>query len=72
MSTKIRQSAVASRRVFVVEVMGHDCGYLALMSGLATGAERNLLPEEDTALNDLVFDVHNLSEGFRSGKRLGW
>jgi 6-phosphofructokinase 1 len=68
---KIRQSAVASRRVFVVEVMGHDCGYLALMSGLATGAERIYLPEKDIGLNDLSVDVHNLSEGFRSGKRLG-
>jgi 6-phosphofructokinase 1 len=68
---KIRQSAVASRRVFVVEVMGHDCGYLALMSGLATGAERIYLPEEDIGLNDLSVDVHNLAEGFRSGKRLG-
>jgi len=68
---KIRQSAVASRRVFVVEVMGHDCGYLAMMSGLATGAERIYLPEQDISLNDLVQDVHKLSEGFRSGKRLG-
>jgi len=68
---KIRQSAVASRRVFVVEVMGHDCGYLALMSGLATGAERIYLPEQDMRLNDLSVDVHNLSEAFRSGKRLG-
>jgi 6-phosphofructokinase 1 len=32
---KIRQSAVATRRVFVVEVMGHNCGYLALQSGLS-------------------------------------
>jgi 6-phosphofructokinase 1 len=68
---KIRQSAVASRRVFVVEVMGHDCGYLALMSGVATGAERIYLPEEEISLNDLGDDVHSLSEGFRSGKRLG-
>jgi len=68
---KIKQSAVASRRVFVVEVMGHDCGYLALMSGLATGADRIYLPEQDLTLNDLVVDVRNLSEGFRSGKRLG-
>ena len=37
---KIKQSAVASLRCFVVEVMGRDCGYLALMSALATGAER--------------------------------
>ena len=68
---KIRQSAVASRRVFVVEVMGRDCGYLALLSGLATGAERIYLPEEGITLDDLTADVHALADGFRSGKRLG-
>ena len=41
------------------------------MSGLATGAERIYLPEQEMTLNDLSIDVHNLSEGFRSGKRLG-
>jgi 6-phosphofructokinase 1 len=35
---KIKQSAVASQRCFVVEVMGRRCGYLALMSALATSA----------------------------------
>jgi 6-phosphofructokinase 1 len=68
---KIKQSAVASRRCFVVEVMGRDCGYLALMSGLATGAERVYLPEEGITLEDLNADVRALTEGFRSGKRLG-
>jgi 6-phosphofructokinase 1 len=68
---KIKQSAVASRRCFVVEVMGRDCGYLALMSGLATGAERVYLPEEGITLDDLTSDVRTLAEGFRSGKRLG-
>lgn len=68
---KIRQSAVASRRVFVVEVMGRDCGYLALLSGLATGAERIYLPEHGVTLDDLTADVHSLADGFRSGKRLG-
>ena len=68
---KIKQSAVASRRCFVVEVMGRDCGYLALMSGLATGAERVYLPEEGITLDDLTADVRALAEGFRSGKRLG-
>ena len=68
---KIKQSAVASRRCFVVEVMGHDCGYLALISGLSTGAERVYLPEEGITLDDLTTDVHALMQGFRSGKRLG-
>ena len=68
---KIKQSAVASRRCFVVEVMGRDCGYLALMSGMATGAERVYLPEEGITLADLTADVGALADGFRAGKRLG-
>ncbi|MCP4965732.1 MAG: 6-phosphofructokinase [bacterium] len=68
---KIKQSAVASGRCFVVEVMGRDCGYLALMSGLATGAERVYLPEEGISLKDLEADVSDLKSGFRHGKRLG-
>ncbi|MBI2893465.1 MAG: 6-phosphofructokinase [Deltaproteobacteria bacterium] len=68
---KIKRSAVAARRVFVVEVMGRNCGYLALMSGLATGAERVYLNEEGVTLSDLVTDVESLSRGFREGKRLG-
>jgi 6-phosphofructokinase 1 len=68
---KIKQSAVASGRCFVVEVMGRDCGYLALMSGLATGAERVYLPEEGISLRDLETDVTSLKDGFRLGKRLG-
>ena len=68
---KIKQSAVALRRVFVVEVMGRYCGYLALMSGLATGAERVYMHEEGVTLKDLEEDVRNLREGFEGGKRLG-
>jgi len=68
---KIKQSAVASRRAFVVEVMGRYCGYLALLSGLATGAERVYLHEEGVTLRDLQEDVNNLIAGFRQGKRLG-
>ncbi len=68
---KIKQSAVASRRCFVVEVMGRYCGYLALMGGLATGAERVYLHEEGVTLRDLQNDVENLLAGFRHNKRLG-
>lgn len=68
---KIKQSAVASRRCFVVEVMGRDCGYLALFSGLATGAEKTYLPEDEITLTELQGDVANLIDGFKSGKRLG-
>ena len=68
---KIKQSAVASRRCFVVEVMGRYCGYLALMGGLATGAERVYLNEEGVRLADLQADVEYLVAGFKQGKRLG-
>ncbi len=68
---KIKDLAVAQRRVFVVEVMGRSCGYLALMSGLATGAERAYLNEEGVTLKDLQKDVEHLIYGFEHGKRLG-
>ena len=68
---KIKQSAVATRRVFVVEVMGRDCGFLALLSGIATGAERVYLPEEGMTLTDLQADVTTLKRDFTQGKRLG-
>ena len=68
---KIKDSAVALRRCFVVEVMGHYCGYLALMSGMATGAERVYLNEEGVTLRDLQEDTQKLIDGFKKGKRLG-
>ncbi len=68
---KIKQSAVALRRCFVVEVMGRSCGYLALMSGMATGAERVYMNEEGVTLQDMKHDLDLLVEGFTGGKRLG-
>lgn len=68
---KIKQSAVASLRCFVVEVMGRYCGYLALMSGLATGAERVYIHEAGVTLRDLQSDLDELIRGFKQGKRLG-
>ena len=68
---RIKQSAVASHRVFVVEVMGHDCGYLALTGGIATGAEQTYLPEEGISIADLKRDVEFINASFAAGKRLG-
>jgi 6-phosphofructokinase 1 len=67
---KIKQSAVAARRCFVVEVMGRYCGYLALMSGLATGAEQVYMHEEGVRIKDLYADLLKMIEGFQAGKRL--
>jgi 6-phosphofructokinase 1 len=68
---KVKDSAVASRRCYVVEVMGRDCGYLGLMSGMATGAEQVYMPEDGITLDNLRDDVLQLVEGFTHGKRLG-
>ncbi|MBP7569812.1 MAG: 6-phosphofructokinase [Acidobacteria bacterium] len=68
---KIKQSAVAERRCYVVEVMGRRCGYLASMSGLATGAERVYLPEEGITLKAMKEDLDALIRGFQEGKRVG-
>jgi len=50
---KIRDTAEALERTFVVEVMGRDTGFLALASGLAVGAESILLPEVPTDLDEV-------------------
>jgi 6-phosphofructokinase 1 len=68
---KIKRSAVASRRCFVVEVMGKDSGYLALTSALATGAERVYLPERGITLDQLRADVAAVNQAFTSGQQLG-
>lgn len=66
---RIKQSATAARRCFVVETMGRYCGYLALMSGLAAGAERIYLHEEGVNLKDLQADVERMIASFHDGRR---
>ncbi|ANE49670.1 6-phosphofructokinase [Flavisolibacter tropicus] len=51
---KIRDTADAHDRLFIVEVMGRDAGYIALHSGIATGAENILVPERKTDLKDII------------------
>jgi 6-phosphofructokinase 1 len=68
---KIKESAVANQRVFVVEVMGRYCGFLAMLSGLATGAERVYLHENGIKLQDLQNDVNMFKKAFKEGKRMG-
>ncbi len=51
---KIRDTAEAHDRVFVIELMGRDAGYIALNSGIACGAEDILIPETETHINDLL------------------
>lgn len=51
---KIRDTADAHDRLFIIEVMGRDSGYIALHSGIATGAESILIPERKTDVEELV------------------
>jgi len=67
---KIKDSADTAHRCFIVEVMGHDCGYLALMAGLTTGAEQVYLPEEDISLARLGEDLDTLRTRFAHGSPL--
>lgn len=54
---KIRDTADAHDRLFIIEVMGRDAGYIALHSGIATGAEHILIPERKTDIDDVIDDL---------------
>ena len=51
---KIRDTMDAHDRLFIVEVMGRDAGYIALHSGIATGAENILIPETKTDIEAMI------------------
>ncbi len=51
---RLKVTASSHQRAFIVEVMGRNCGYIALMSGLAGGAEAITLPEIDTDIEVLA------------------
>ncbi len=51
---KIRDTMDAHDRLFVIEVMGRDSGYIALHSGIATGAENILIPEKETDIEAII------------------
>lgn len=51
---KIRDTADSHNRLFFVEVMGRDAGFIATWSGLASGAEAILVPETHTYVDDLI------------------
>jgi 6-phosphofructokinase 1 len=51
---KIRDTADAHDRLFIVEVMGRHAGYIALHSGIATGAENIMIPEVDSTVEEVI------------------
>ena len=56
---KIRDTMDAHDRLFIVEVMGRDAGYIALHSGIATGAENIIIPETKTDIDLLIASLTN-------------
>lgn len=56
---KIRDTADSHDRLFFIEVMGRDSGCIALRTGIAGGAEAIMLPETETALDDLIRDLES-------------
>ena len=65
---RIKLSASATQRAFVIEVMGRRCGFLALTTGVAAGAERVYLQEDGLTISDLKDDVDAMCRAFASGQ----
>ncbi|HUZ65965.1 MAG TPA: ATP-dependent 6-phosphofructokinase [Acetobacteraceae bacterium] len=63
---RIRDTATAHERIFVVEVMGRHRGFIALAAGVAVGAESILVPEEPVDLDAIC---ERLERGYARGKR---
>jgi len=51
---KLRDTATSHRRAFIVETMGRNCGYLALTSGITSGAEMTLIPEQEASAEEVA------------------
>jgi len=62
---KIRDTASSHNRLFFIEVMGRDVGHIALNTGVASGAEEILIPEENLGLDRLV---QSLKRSQKTGK----
>ncbi|WP_026838572.1 6-phosphofructokinase [Gillisia sp. JM1] len=79
---KIRDTASSHNRLFFVEVMGRDAGFIALNSGVGAGAEEILIPEENLGLERLLASLERsrnsgkmssivvVSEGDKIGKNV--
>jgi len=62
---RIKTTASSHRRAFVIEVMGRNCGYLALVAGITGGAEVVVLPEVETTPEQVATE---LQAAYRRGK----
>jgi 6-phosphofructokinase 1 len=62
---RLRTTASSHRRVFIVETMGRDCGYIALMSGIGGGAEVIAIPENEVPVAEVA---ERLRAAYERGK----
>jgi len=62
---KLRDTASSHQRAFIVETMGRECGYLALMAGIIGGAEVVLVPEQETPPEEVAASI---SDAYMRGK----
>jgi 6-phosphofructokinase 1 len=65
---KIRDTAISHERIFIVEVMGRQRGFLAITVGITVGAELILIPEDKCKMDHVVEIV---KENARKGKKAG-
>ena len=63
---KIRDTAASHERIFIVEVMGRESGYLALESGISAGAELILIPEQKYSMSDVVNKISKINNEKKS------
>ncbi len=62
---RLRDTASSHERAFLIEVMGRNCGYLALIGGILGGAEITMIPERDMELSDVAA---RLEDAYLRGK----
>ena len=63
---KIRDTASSHERIFIVEVMGRESGFLALESGVASGAELILIPENNNSMDEVVKSIKKINDKKKS------
>ena len=63
---RIRDTATSHNRIFFVEVMGRNSGFIALKAGIATGAIAIVLPEDEMSIEDLVTTLKSSEESGKS------
>ncbi|WP_440998733.1 6-phosphofructokinase [Fodinibius sp. SL11] len=65
---KIRDTATSHNRLFFIEVMGRDAGFIAVYSGIAAGSEEILIPEEDRGVEKLFESLARTSKRNKSSR----